>query len=771
MKRQTQYYKYISLGNTLMGVLMCLVLTSVKAENASIDGRLDESFWSDAEEYGDFRITQPFLLKAPEHETRAMVYAGEKGLYIGFYNVQQSESSLSHVTLRDEEILDDHNEVIVDFDGNGSRAYGFKVSRVNAIQDSVWQNETREALDWDGDWEHATYIADDYWSTEIFLPWSIVPMQAQTNEGRTISVYLSRWYKNTRQRYSFPATDRSQRLFVSHFNVIKMNPPEAHTVDFFPYFTANRDTLRHQTTSNMGLDIFWQPSSNKQLNLTLNPDFGQVESNELVVNFSAIEDLFTEKRPFFRENHEIFDLQGPGNLRVVHTPRVGGAPDKGNQESSDIDAAVSFIQLGEKWEFGGLVAEEADSDESKGRMFSVGRVNLVTDYSSIGFTYTHTKHSESDRQADVAVIDAYSELGEQFLVSGQLLRSSISNLKNSSGENEVEGSSFSDSDLSDTGWWLTGEYYPVDIWSHTLTLYHYGKNMDVNDFGFSDRANIRKIAYGSDYEWPDVQYFNVSDIGLEFDLSVAQNEQGERLPLDTLTTFVATTNDNEEWELELGYQSSGYDDLLTRGHYSVEIPATTLGKMSYKTNQSNRLRLDMSVAGGTSGLKGNWQEYEFVPSYQFGEFLYGEFEFVYHHSDSWLLWLEDDEDPNLVGEFEQHSFELALNMAARFQEKHELRIRWESVAIKARALKVFEATSNGDLVATDEEPEHFSTGEFATQVRYRYELGALSELFLVYSRGGELEVEDVQHSTSQLINQSKNRADQEHVLLKIKLHF
>lgn len=755
---------------------MCLTCSTAKAEEVSIDGHLDEAIWLDAVQYEDFKVTHPLQLQEPEHKTRAMVYVGEKGLYVGFHNVQKNASSFSHVTLRDEEILDDHNEVIVDFDGNGSRAYGFKVSRVNAVQDSVWQNETREALDWDGDWKHATHVSDEYWSTEIFLPWSIVPMKAQANERRKLNIYFARWYKNTRQRYSFPATDRSQLLFISHFKAMKMSAPEAQTVDFFPYFTANRDTLRHQTSSNVGVDIFWQPSSAQQVNLTLNPDFGQVESNELVVNFSAIENLFTEKRPFFRENHSLFDLQGPGNLRVVHTPRVGGAPDKGNRESSDINAAVSYIQLGEQIEFGGLLAEEADFDESKGRMYGVGRVNLINATSSIGFTYTHTEHPELDRQANVAVLDAYTEMGEQFQVSGQLLHSSINADDISIVDSELGGSGIAESslaakDTSGTGWWLTGEYYPVDVWSHTLTLYQYGKNLDVNDFGFLDRANITKVEYSTEYEWPDVQRIGVSDISVEFALSTAENEQRERLPAEMLTTLVATTNENEEWELELGYHSSGYDDLLTRGHHSFEVPATTLGKLSYKTNQSERLRFDMSIAGGVSGFKGKWQEYEFVPSYQFGEFLYGELEFIYHHSDSWLLWLEDDEDPNLVGEFEQHAFEFALNMAARFLERHELRIRWESIALKARALKVLEATSSSDLVGTDEDLEHFSTGEFATQVRYRYELGALSELFVVYSRGGELEVEDVEHSTSQLINQSKNRANQEHILLKLKLHF
>ena len=58
-----------------------------------------------------------------------------------------------------------------------------------------------------------------------------------------------------------------------------------------------------------GADIQWKPSGSFQLTAALNPDFGQVEADELVVNFDAIEVLFSDKRPFFAENQALFDVR------------------------------------------------------------------------------------------------------------------------------------------------------------------------------------------------------------------------------------------------------------------------------------------------------------------------------------------------------------------------------------------------------------------------------------------------------------------------------
>ena len=77
---------------------------------------------------------------------------------------------------------------------------------------------------------------------------------------------------------------------------------------------------RSDLLSKAGAEVFWKIDSSKQVNLTLNPDFGQVESDEVVVNFSAFETFYSDRRPFFAENNNLFDVSDRMH-RIINTRR------------------------------------------------------------------------------------------------------------------------------------------------------------------------------------------------------------------------------------------------------------------------------------------------------------------------------------------------------------------------------------------------------------------------------------------------------------------
>ena len=106
----------------------------------------------------------------------------------------------------------------------------------------------------------------------------------------------------------------------------------------YPFASVTQDEIDNETRYQIGADLFWRPSSNFQLNATLNPDFGNVESDDVVINLSATETFFPEKRLFFVEGQEIFvaspradaGSSGVGNTgpptTLVNTRRIGGSP-------------------------------------------------------------------------------------------------------------------------------------------------------------------------------------------------------------------------------------------------------------------------------------------------------------------------------------------------------------------------------------------------------------------------------------------------------------
>ena len=82
----------------------------------------------------------------------------------------------------------------------------------------------------------------------------------------------------------------------------------------YPFVSSVFDGIRHDANSRVGADIYWRPTTNTLLSGTLNPDFGTVESDDVVVNLTAFEVFFPERRVFFQEGQEIFNT----------SPRSGG---------------------------------------------------------------------------------------------------------------------------------------------------------------------------------------------------------------------------------------------------------------------------------------------------------------------------------------------------------------------------------------------------------------------------------------------------------------
>ena len=380
-------------------VLLCFFSQHLNSQEyvGNIDGDLEEDHWYQATLYSNFQVTQPFSLKTPSYTTDVLVHSDDHGLYIGFINQQSKSSRIAHTSLRDEEIKSDFNEVIIDFDSQGKRGYGFKVSRNNAAQDSVWRDKNREETDWNGEWLHGVKIDEEQWQTEIFIPWSVVVSIENKGFTRDIKLYFSRWHQGKRQRSSYPATDRSQLSFMDEFNTYSAVIGYKPQVDYFPYLTLDRNLLLQDNNYKFGMDVFWKPNNNQQINLSLNPDFGQVESEDLVINFNAIETFESEKRPFFRENNDLFDIWGPETLRVIHTPRIGGDDYEG--DSRDIDAAVRLTQVGEKFDVSLLSAFEKSSRQLNGRDFFALRGQYKSANWTTGFIQTYVDRPDIKRKA------------------------------------------------------------------------------------------------------------------------------------------------------------------------------------------------------------------------------------------------------------------------------------------------------------------------------------------------------------------------------------
>ncbi len=736
----------------LVALLASILPAQSSAQVIRIDGLLDEELWDSAEQITDFTVTTPFSLSSPPRDTVVRFFSDDAGIYVGFINYQPQAEGVANTTLRDEDIQADSNEVIIDFDASGDRAFGFKLSRRDSIQDSVWSNQNSENTDWDGSWLHGVQEFEDRWTAEIFIPWDVTLSGASTAEG-SVGLYFSRWHEGLRQRFSYPQISPNQQVFLRSFEGFKFQSAETSSLDFFPFLRADQDLVEGGTNYKAGIDIFWKPGNNRQVNIALNPDFGQVESNELVVNFSAIEVFFSEKRPFFRENHELFDIEGPETLRLIHTPNIGGEPDSGRQLSSRIEGAARFTQIGERFDFGILSAIETNDRDAPGRDYFASRMLYKHENGKVGLLHSLVDRPGILREAQTTSVDFEHLLGEALRFTGQFIYSHVTE--------ELQ------QEQSDTGWWLTTEWQPSDDVAHTLTIFDYGEQFDVSDFGFVRRVNRRQAEYEFEKQCSELGWRGIRDAVLTFGLEKGSNAQNHALPTQIETAVEIVTDSTASWELEFEYRTDGIDDLITRGRNPVDLPATFTSTVGYSSPRSGGFSWGASLAIGREGFGEPFYEISVEPQLQLNEQINMAIEVEYVSSDSWVIHLEDND----LGDFARKELSTTLNLSAQFGERHQLSVKLESVLLEARGRQGYTALSQGALVRNGETVASFELSEFAFQARYRYELGPLSEIFLVYSRGGEFEEEGVGKGFQDTFSRSVRNPSVERLLFKIKRQF
>ena len=156
----------------------------------------------------------------------------------------------------------------------------------------------------------------------MLIPWYIAPMGKGVDGKRTLGNYLDRVVGSTGERVAWPDASFSLPRFLSDFRKVPVPVYSQALLAVTPFAVAGYDNVHGDTQGDAGVDIFWKPNGQTQLTATINPDFGQVESDDLVVNFGANETFFSDKRPFFTENQGIFEFGMPAdNSQLLYTRR------------------------------------------------------------------------------------------------------------------------------------------------------------------------------------------------------------------------------------------------------------------------------------------------------------------------------------------------------------------------------------------------------------------------------------------------------------------
>ena len=727
--------------------------------NVHVDGRLDEAVWTQVSGTDDFRVIIPDSLAKPRYRTLFKVFYTERGLYLGWDLEQPADTLLRRFTSRDRmQVRRDSVGFTLDVSGTGEYGYWGDLALGGSLTDGTVLRERLFSSEWDGAWLGATAQTPRGWSAEAFFPWSQMAMPRAGDERR-IGVFASRQVAQAGERWGNPPIPLTQARFLSVLPLASLDgvdPRQQWSV--FPYASATVDRVENKTAYKGGVDLFWRPSTNFQITATLNPDFGNVESDQVIVNLSAFETFFPEKRLFFLEGQDIFattpraDLgfgfrQGFAPTMLVNTRRIGGrprppgapddidVPDRELGQPTELHGALKATGEIGPFRYGLLGASENDAK------FDVGYLNLHqdgSDYGAVRLLYDRTANDgvyrglgwistaavHPAREAYVHGLDFHYQSGAgRWTVDGHLLHSDIDD----DDPDAPQGKGY--------GAFIDTVYAPRQGLSYKLALHSYDDTLDINDLGFLERNDATRAELtvnwrGRGIPWArDFSFRPFMRQELNGDGRLTQSGFGVRQSF--------TLHSLEELEFGLAFFPERYEDRNSFGNGTYRIEERERVNLEYLTDPSKPLTFGAGFewngeeAGGHN--YGGWVALAWRPGGRFNL----EADFWHGISNGWLL---HQEDRNFTT-FDSSDIYATLAMDFFPGARHQFRAALQWVGIKAEEKAFFLVPEEpGDLLPISKPPgpaDDFNVSILNFQARYRWQIAPLSDLFVVYTRNAD----------------------------------
>ena len=325
----------------------------------TLDGELTEEVWRKAPPVSGFVQRDPVEGATAEEQTQVRVLFDDDALYFGVRLFDHEPARISdRLVRRDDDGQYDFFEVSIDPNLDRRTAYQFRVSAAGVQRDVYLYDDTREDDAWDAVWQSAVHRDKDGWTAEIRIPLSQIRYNP-SDSTQTWGINFSRRRLANNERSYFALESKVRHGKVSMFGKLTglRLPRGGRRIELRPYVLTDTRTAPHTTGdpffdgssmgNSAGLDARYGLGTSYTLDMTFNPDFGQVEVDPAVINLSAFETFFPEKRPFFVEDAQVFDFSLSGrqnqlfySRRIGREPR-GSAP--GGSDFSDIPAQTTIL--------------------------------------------------------------------------------------------------------------------------------------------------------------------------------------------------------------------------------------------------------------------------------------------------------------------------------------------------------------------------------------------------------------------------------------------
>jgi len=407
---------------------------AVRADPAPVlDGSDNDAVWRNAPVMHQFRQFDPAEDGEPSFRTEVRVAYDDRNLYVLVRAFDpHPDSIVSLLSRRDSRTNSDQIKIIIDAYHDRRTGVEFAVTPGGVKRDASIYNDFVEDLSWDGVWDAGTMIDSLGWLAEFRIPFSQLRFTAAPSHTFGFGVWRDIARRNERVAWPLYRTSRnalaSQLGDVSGFDGLARSG----RLELLPYLVTKNVTESrgagwgHQQKITGGGDIKYGVTPNMTLDATVNPDFGQVEADPAVLNLTAFEVRFDERRPFFQEGVGLFKCGGPCE-GIFYTRRIGRTP---QLRLSDREPVFSTIlgaaKLTGRFSNGvslGLVEAVTQGEEGVGGTtiepqtnYLVGRAfkELRAGRSGVGAMVTAVNRDLDEATEDFLRRDAYTALVQGF---------------------------------------------------------------------------------------------------------------------------------------------------------------------------------------------------------------------------------------------------------------------------------------------------------------------------------------------------------------------
>ena len=303
-----------------------------------IDGLIDDEGWGNSEWAGDFIELRPDENTPPTYQSKFKIIYDAKNLYVGVRFYDPHPSKIEKRLSRRDGFAGDYAEIHIDSYNDKRTAFSFTVTAAGVKADEfISQNGDNFDESWNPIWYTATNIDEEGWTAEMKIPFS--QLKFGNDQEQIWGLQMMRRLFIKEERSVWQRIPQDTPGWVSEFGILRgligiqpqkqleIQPFVVNQFDTYPKEDGNPFRDGSDYFLNGGLDAKIGITNDLTLDLTVNPDFGQVEADPGAIALDGFQIFFEERRPFFVENKNIFDYQFAGrNDNVFYSRRIGRSP-------------------------------------------------------------------------------------------------------------------------------------------------------------------------------------------------------------------------------------------------------------------------------------------------------------------------------------------------------------------------------------------------------------------------------------------------------------